>query len=260
MVATILAKNEADIIGANIEHHVEQGVQQIIVMDNNSTDDTKTIAAKYPEVVEIIDEPGETHSQSLWVTRMAHLACKFSPHWIVHLDADELWYDLQSLRDCNKPVARCERMYLHPPWEEVHHTYYLNFDHIPIPQECKIAHRPDPSITIDHGNHAADRESGPSGMYRHHYPIRSFSQWERKAMGHLALLRRNAICDRWEKWYNLRMQGRLEEAYQKLTTSWKSMVANPNRDDFLSLLEYWATDEMIEYFKLNPYLPQIGVV
>lgn len=260
LVATILAKNEADIIGRVIEHHIEQGVQQIIVTDNNSTDDTRKIAASYPEVVEIIDEAGDDHNQSVWVTRMAQLACKWSPHWIIHLDADEFWYNLRSLSKCTAPVAKCERMYLHPPWEEMNHSYYLNFDHLPIPQECKIAHRPDPEIVIEHGNHNANRDSATSEMFRHHYPIRSLAQWEQKASGHLALMRRNAICDRWQKWYKLREDGTLKETYQKLTSQWRSMVASPNREDFLSLLELWATDEMIEFFRTHDYLPQIGVI
>ena len=98
IVATILAKNEEDIIAENIEHHIEQGVSQFIVTNNNSTDHTRSIVEKYPEVAEIIDEPGDNHHQSKWVTRMAKMACKLNPDWIVHLDADELWGGFFHLR------------------------------------------------------------------------------------------------------------------------------------------------------------------
>ena len=115
IVATILAKNEEDIISKNIEHHIEHGIKHFIITDNNSTDNTKKIAEQYPEVIEIIDEPGDTHSQSKWVTKMAKIACKIKPDWIVHLDADELWCGLNNLKEIDGPVASCERMLLHPP-------------------------------------------------------------------------------------------------------------------------------------------------
>ena len=54
IIATILAKDEEDIIANQIEHHLEQGVFKILLTDNNSTDRTREIASKYKEV-EIID-------------------------------------------------------------------------------------------------------------------------------------------------------------------------------------------------------------
>src|SRR4051812_8210794 len=118
IVATILVKNEEDIIGANIEHHINQGVSKFIITDNGSTDATATIASRYPEVVEIISESDDCHNQSLWVTRMARLACKLKPDWIIHLDADELWMGLGNLR-CDCEVFGSTKMYLHPPAEDM---------------------------------------------------------------------------------------------------------------------------------------------
>ena len=62
IVATLLAKDEEDIIAQNIEHHINQGVTDFIVTNNRSKDHTRTIVEKYPEVKEIIDEPDETHN------------------------------------------------------------------------------------------------------------------------------------------------------------------------------------------------------
>ncbi len=193
IIATILAKNEEDIIGRMIEHTINQGVSQIIFTDNASTDRTREIAASYPEVVEIIDEPENDHNQTKWVTRMARLACKLKPDWIVHLDADELWCGLQNLRKFDTAIVGCEKMYLHPPAK--HHfsiedqRFYLDFDHIPIPQECKVAHRPMEDVVITHGNHGVadptDSYTSTRDIYRHHYPIRSYQQWERKSVRRL---------------------------------------------------------------------------
>lgn len=261
IVATILMKDEEDIIAANIEHHIQQGVSQFIITDNNSSDKSRSIAEKYPEVIEIIDEPENTHNQTKWVTRMAQMACKLSPDWIVHLDADEFWCGLMSLRGHPGKVVTSECMYLHPPTSNGDMRYYLDFNHIPIPQECKIVHRPDPNFVITHGNHGVencDDIEFTRKVYRHHYPVRSYEQWARKAKGHEALSRRKSICERWEKWYNLLQEDKLEKEYQKLTDLWGEMIKNPQHAAFLDILAFWAEPEIIDFFKNNPKLPRIG--
>ena len=212
IVATILAKNEEDILDQMIQHHIQQGVSQFIVTDNNSTDSTRSIFEKYKEVVEIINEPDSTHNQPQHVTRMARMACKLNPDWIVHLDADEFWCNLTHLRAFDGPVVGCQRMYLHPPGGSMEH--YLDFSVVPgIPDECKVAHRPDPDIEITHGNHGVKgnlKTVFTDKIVRHHYPIRSYDQFRQKSEGHLALKSRGSICKRWENWYNRLQDGTLQ--------------------------------------------------
>jgi glycosyltransferase involved in cell wall biosynthesis len=258
IVATILAKNEADIIGLNIEHHINQGISQFIVTDNASTDGTRQIIEKYTEVVEIIDEPGNDHNQPKWVSHMAKLACKLEPDWIVHLDADELWCNLYQLRHVRGKVAGCERMYLHPPTGEVfdwrEQRFYLDFDECNIPQESKVAHRSDPEIAITHGNHGvvnAEIEF-TRAIYRHHYPVRSYEQWARKAEGNEALKRRNSHCVRWQNWYNLLTSGKLRDEYSRLTSLWRQTTTQMDHERFVSLMDFWATPEMVDLFQKNP--------
>lgn len=266
IVATLLAKNEEDIIATTLEHHIEQGVSIFIVTDNHSSDRTKEIVSKYPEVVELIDEPETDHNQSKWVTRMARIACKFNPDWIIHLDADELWCHLCNLREIQAEAVGCERMYLHPPTGESFSVqsmrYYLDMDHLPVPQECKIAHRPNPDVTVTHGNHdvlGVKTRSSTIRVSRHHFPIRSYSQWERKTVeGCLALRRRNVTCERWENWYNLWLQEKLPENYARITDIWKNLVKNPEISLGLSeLLNMWCTDEMMNWFMSNATFPKI---
>lgn len=266
VVATILAKNEEDIIGFNIEHHISQGITHFIITDNNSTDNTRKICEKYPEVVEIIDESGDDHRQSDWVSRMARLACKLDPDWIIHLDADELWCGISQLRHLNASYVASTKMFLHPPccgdFSIENMRYYLDFENIPeIPGECKVAHRPDPEIVISHGNHGFEGQKEmqfTKGIWRHHYPVRSYNQFVRKSLGHQALLKRNAICNRWKKWYDELQSGHLEQIYTNICQVWHSMVENPNQQDLLTLLEFWSTEEVIEFFKTRGALPQIG--
>jgi glycosyltransferase involved in cell wall biosynthesis len=266
IVATLLAHNEADIIGANIEHHVEQGVSQFIITDNRSKDDTKKIAAKYPEVVEIIDEPGYDHHQSKWVTRMARLACKLKPDWIVHLDADELWCGLTQLRHFAGPGVASTKMYLHPPNHcdfNLHDLrYYLDLENTSLPGEAKVMHRPDPDIVITHGNHGFEgdvRTEFTKEVWRHHYPVRSLSQFTRKAVeGHEALLQRNSICERWQKWYNLHEDGKLGLLYDQICDAWTEMIVRPNTESLIAMLDFWSTPEVIAYFRSSNVLPAIG--
>jgi glycosyltransferase involved in cell wall biosynthesis len=267
VVATILARNEQDIIGANIEHHLAQGVWRFIVTDNSSTDGTRAVAARYPEVVEIIDEPDETHNQSASVTRMAQLACKMNPDWIIHLDADELWCGLSNLREINASEVGSTKVFLHPPtghnFDLQKMRYYLDFEAIKqLPGECKVAHRPNPDIIITHGNHGFSGDvkvQYTKDLWRHHYPIRSYSQFERKTVdGHRALLRRNAICARWEKWYNLHLNGRLANFYDLAVAAWSGMVSLPNVEDLLTLLGLWSTEDVIYLFTKERCLPSVG--
>ena len=274
IIATILAKNEEDIIGRMIEHTINQGVSQIIFTDNASTDRTREIAASYPEVVEIIDEPENDHNQTKWVTRMARLACKLKPDWIVHLDADELWCGLQNLRKFDTAIVGCEKMYLHPPAK--HHfsiedqRFYLDFDHIPIPQECKVAHRPMEDVVITHGNHGVadptDSYTSTRDIYRHHYPIRSYQQWERKSKGHEALKRRGSYCKRWSNWYDWFIDdGKspwpvAEDIWNGILKLWDGMVNEGiSHKDFIGLVSVWAEDDMLEFFENKAdMMPRIG--
>ena len=233
--------------------------------DNDSTDQTRQIMEKYPEVVELIDEPGDNHDQPTWVTRMARMACKLNPDWIVHLDADELWCGLTQLRTVYGKIAGCDRMYLHPPIDEqfdlIKQRHYLNFDNIKIPQECKVAHRPDPEISITHGNHGVVNDTGiqfTGVVYRHHYPVRSYEQWARKATGNESLKRRKVYCERWQNWYNLLTTGKLREEYSRLTSVWQELVKEISHEKFLSLVGFWATPDMQEFFGKYPeMLPKI---
>lgn len=260
IVATILAKDEEDIIAQNIEHHLEQGVWKIVFTDNNSSDRTREIVSKYPEVAEIIDEPGDDHNQSEWVTRMAQVACKLNPDWIVHLDADEFWGGLMRLSDMKSPVVGCESEYLHLPGELS--EYYLDFDHLAIPQGCKVGHRPDPTFVITHGNHGVVGQTSEftKKIWRHHYPIRSLEQWGRKSLGCLAQMKRNAPSHRWETWYNLRTSGLLSQKFDRLMELCKYMIDDPQPEHFHELMDIWAAPpEVLEFFKNNPNLmPKIG--
>ena len=88
--AIICAKNESDFIGGCIERLLPF-VDQIVVVDNGSTDDTKAIASRYP--VELYDYP-ETNDMS--AVRNFSLS-KATGAWFLQVDPDE-WYPASEMR------------------------------------------------------------------------------------------------------------------------------------------------------------------
>jgi glycosyltransferase involved in cell wall biosynthesis len=274
IVATILVRNEQDIIAANIEHHIEQGVSQFIVTDNLSHDSTREILAKYKEVVEIIEEKDDTHNQAASVTRMARLATKLKPDWILHLDADELWGGLDNLAFVKQPVVASTKSYIHPsrgrPFDVVDLAHFLNLDGIEeIPgrgRDTKIIHRPMPEVEILHGNHGV--RGMPSyetdSIYRHHYPVRTFAQFQRKVVyGHEAMLKRVSSCDRWSKWYDIWKQNKLYEYYNEIVDSWEDILAYERiLDNMNRLLNFWCepdlANELFERVKKHPSKSLVG--
>ena len=93
LVMTILVKNEADIIEANIRTHASLGVDAFAVMDNDSTDGTREILTALQDEFEliIIDEKGQ-YSQAKWMKNLARVAKNdLKADWVINNDADEFW-------------------------------------------------------------------------------------------------------------------------------------------------------------------------
>lgn len=93
LVMTILVKNEADIIEANIRTHASLGVDAFAVMDNDSTDGTREILAELQKEFEllIIDEKGQ-YNQAKWMKQLANVAKNdLNADWVINNDADEFW-------------------------------------------------------------------------------------------------------------------------------------------------------------------------
>lgn len=232
LLATIVARDEEDIIGPMIEHHIEEGVTDILFTDNSSKDRTVEIASRYPEVREITVSDDMTHNQESHTTRMARLACKFMPDWIVHLDADEFWCGLGDVMTTpiHHEALWATKAHVHPPvpgnkFSLSQQRHYIDFRG--FAREFKVIHRPNPKIVIRHGNHSVEGVECAviNSIFRHHYPIRSYDQFERKVVqGATALKARSFVCERWYKWFDQWQQGTLRSFYDLLTNGWDAMV------------------------------------
>ncbi len=229
IIATLLVKNEEDIIDDCMRFHLTHGVDKVIVTDNGSTDRTKEMLARYPEVVELIDEPDKVYRQSVWVTRMARLACKFKPDWVVHLDADEFWHGLKNVYKMEAGVVYLEDFYEHPPLKTPYRSikdrpyYYAR----PKPLEHgRLVHSPSEDAVVFQGNHTVANVGGKISytekIYLHHYSNRSFEQFTKKA--------KQAECynnykgpavdgSHWRRYHQLWLDGKLRGYYDSLIPS-----------------------------------------
>lgn len=257
IVATILAKDEEDILDHMIKHHINVGIEAFIVTNNRSSDKTRDIAASYKEVVKIFDEMDNTHHQEAHVTKMARYACKLQPEWIVHFDADEFWSGFEFLDTVKENGVASTIAYIHPPvtpevgFNPQEQRFYLDMKEIQASmEESKVIHRPNENIVIQHGNHWMDNVEGPilrtEEVYRHHYPLRCYQQMVVKAViGHKAMISRGAYCGRWGNWHDLYEAGKLEEEFNRILGNWNAMIQTKEIDKTL-------LSEMVQFYAGGP--------
>lgn len=216
VIMTLLIRDEEDIIRQNINFHLEQGVDFIIVTDNGSQDGTRDVLSEYEKlgVAVIIDEPGRDYSQSKWVTRMALLARDtYSADWILNNDADEFWVSpigsiKRELENNQADLINCKRYNMIFPydgkiekdWNErliyriqkpVKKPIFKDFTNASLPCPYFYFDLPTKSLvqsnglqSIAQGNHSAifthNINTEESNIVIYHFPIRSQKQFYQK--------------------------------------------------------------------------------
>jgi len=209
VVMTLLVRNEADIVDAQIAFHLNAGVDFVIATDNRSHDGTTEILERYERSgrLQLIREDGDDMRQAAWVTRMARLAAtEHDADWVINSDADEFWWprggtlkDVLGVVPARFGVIRgCWRHFLprpdgHPDFAE-RMTVRLRTPAFPGDKSTiyhahqKVAHRADPYVEIEPGNHnASGRGLEPLRGWHPvevlHFSFRSSEQAARKAGG-----------------------------------------------------------------------------
>ena len=92
---TLLVRDGADMIDANLRYHRAQGVDLFLVGDNGSTDGTVEILERYERAGLITFEPipgPAREAQGEGRTRLARLAWELGADWVFHNDLDEFWW------------------------------------------------------------------------------------------------------------------------------------------------------------------------
>jgi hypothetical protein len=206
---TLLARDEADIVDAQVAYHLHAGVDHVIATDNASSDGTTEILERYEGAgrLQLIREPAGDMRQDEWVTRMARLAAtEHDADWVIHTDADEFWWPRGgSLKDVLATVPErygvvrgCWRHFLPRPDDGAFFaermTVRLATPAHPGDKETifhahqKVAHRAHPEVVVERGNHNAEAPGLDPLRAWHplevlHFSFRSVAQLERKARG-----------------------------------------------------------------------------
>jgi hypothetical protein len=209
LVMTLLARDEADVVDAQIAFHLHAGVDFVLAIDNASSDGTTEILERYERagVLRLIREPAHDMRQDTWVTGMARLAATdHGADWVINSDADEVWWPRGgSLKDVLATVPGrfgvlrgCWRHFLPRPDDGAFFaermTVRLATPADPGDKETifhahqKVAHRAHAAVEIERGNHNADAPGLEPLRAWHpievmHFSFRSLGQLERKARG-----------------------------------------------------------------------------
>ena len=237
---TLLVRDERDIVRENLDFHLAQGVDRVIVTDNGSVDGTAEILREYEEqgAARVIHEPSDDYSQGRWVTRMARLAAsEEGADWVINNDADEFWWPregtLRSTFEALGPevgvlVARRVNFVPRPEderrfWERMTLRERESFNDFGRPLPPKVAHRAHPQIVVRQGNHKVEevdlgRSIDDGRIEILHFPMRAYAQFENKiAKGGAAYARNTELPERtgrtWRKLYETWQAGRLREHY-----------------------------------------------
>lgn len=92
-------RNEIDVIDFVLYHHLNQGVDLILIADNGSTDGTFEFLIKLSEEdkrIKLYSFPGEFKQQEI-ITELSRDAHSFGCEWIIPFDADEVWLSEKGL-------------------------------------------------------------------------------------------------------------------------------------------------------------------
>lgn len=92
-------RNEVDIIEFCLWHHFDQGLDDIFILDNGSSDGTYDLLKdleKKDSRLHIFSDP-DKFNQMKFVKQMTDLAIESGADWIVPFDADEMWLSKNGL-------------------------------------------------------------------------------------------------------------------------------------------------------------------
>ena len=253
---TLLVRDEADIVRANIEYHLDHGVDFIIATDNGSVDGTYQILEQYQKkgVLHLIREEEQNFAQCEWVNRMGRIACnQYHADLIFHCDADEFWWassgslknelshrhkvDVLDVNVNNMIFVRTGEMdsfskslyyAVTKPLQSTNHGVdSLDRSLFLFKSAGKVIYRTrNGYLEVGQGNHGivdphvSISQKKSLDIQIIHYPLRSYGQFERKVLnGGLAYEKNPSKAGgwQWRRWYESYKRGELYNDYCTLT-------------------------------------------
>jgi hypothetical protein len=208
---TLLVRDAADVIDAQLAFHLNAGVDSVVAIDDQSQDGTRDVLEAYARegCLCLVPAPNEPFHQSSWVTRLARLAAtELGADWVINADCDEFWWPrgcnlkevLESVPEHHGVVQALWRTFVPRPDDELFFAERMtvrlsssapindptNPYCSPYGPDVKVAHRADPRVRVSNGNHRlidSPLTPVPGGYLIEvlHFPWREFAQYERKA-------------------------------------------------------------------------------
>lgn len=211
IIATLMVRDEVDIVAAMVEHTLDQGVDTLIVTDNGSVDGTTDVLEAYAadDRVELHHDPVHHKQQGVVVTRMARRArTAHRADWVLNLDADEFLLardpalrvrDALSLTPLHLNAFTVPSVNLIGPparrgsgvdrlvWRDQRPVAALEAIGIHAHPTPTAVHRGESDVVVSQGNHFVSlRSNGQPDpaveMEILHLPWRSWEQLERKVV------------------------------------------------------------------------------
>ena len=241
LVMTLIARDEADIVDAQLKFHLNAGVDFVVAMDNLSQDGTTEILESYVRdgQLHLIKQDSEYLRQADWITQLGRLAAsEFGADWVLHSDADEFWWPRgESLKEVLASIPTrygivrsllrhfvprpdggtsfAERMTV-----RVSQSSPINDPRSLFRPNLKVVHRADPNVQVSIGaQRLIDSALVPlRGWYPvefFHFPVRSLAQCERK-YSHQQVAPGQTPSPYYDRVRELIDAGRLNEVWESL--------------------------------------------
>jgi hypothetical protein len=210
VVMTLMVRDEADIVGAMLEHHRREGIDHVVVTDNGSVDETAEILARFAAegFATVWFDPVHRKQQFATVTRMArYAATELGADWVLNADADEFWVatapgsrvrDALTSLESVGPYARVRVVNLTGAparsgtglqrlrYRDERSTAELRAAGIPFHPTADALHRGNSEVEVAQGNHFVSAPGWPDSvpvtdsLEVLHLPWRSWRQYEHK--------------------------------------------------------------------------------
>lgn len=207
---TMMVRDEADIVGAMIQHHLDQGIDLFLVTDNASVDGTTEILESFAKrgLIELSHDPRHLKQQHEVVTAMSREAARRGATWVLNADADEFWGSASgalSIRDelaaidpaiCAFPVpvvdmtgppARSGTGLQRLVYRDERPDSLMQSLGIHAHATPDVAFVPHEDVVVAQGNHFVNVEPTGTlppgrGLLVRHFPWRSWDQFHRKVL------------------------------------------------------------------------------